>query len=343
MKVTIPFQWAMTASTVASALQFANSRHCDTIRVGMYCNKVLSMTSRPHYTDRNRDLKRHSYVVSLDQSGADIVKATSSPIASMLSFMKVLWDFTRPHTIVGSGISVIALYLFGSPSGMWGTGKFFSSLSSSILPALLMNIYITGLNQITDVEIDKINKPYLPIAAGELSKQHGIIVVLVSLIASLQLVRNAAWPLQSVVLGSCILGTLYSLPPFRLKRFPALAAFCILVVRGSLVNMGFFLQAKSQLMGEALPSLGYACRMFPESILLTAFFAIFGIVIALMKDVPDVQGDKMFSIPSFSVKLGAAKMFRFVTFCIFFIQDGNIYGENSYMSLTALMLYFFLF
>jgi 4-hydroxybenzoate polyprenyltransferase len=28
-------------------------------------------------------------------------------------------------------------------------------------------------SQVTDVEIDKINKPYLPIAAGELSKVGG--------------------------------------------------------------------------------------------------------------------------------------------------------------------------
>ena len=32
------------------------------------------------------------------------------------------------------------------------------SLIESAIPALLMNIYITGLNQVTDVEIDKINK-----------------------------------------------------------------------------------------------------------------------------------------------------------------------------------------
>ena len=312
MKVTIFLKWAMMISIFATGFRCTNSRHCNVIKMGMYSTKtLLTMTNRPYFTDRNRDLKRHSSVVSLDQSTADMPKTASSPVVSMLSFMKVLWDFTRPHTIVGSGISVLALYLFGSPPEMWSTSKFFSSLSSSIIPALLMNVYITGLNQITDVEIDKVNKPYLPIAAGELSKQHGIIVVLVSLIASLQLVRNAAWPLQSVVVGSCILGTLYSLPPFRLKRFPSLAAFCILVVRGSLVNMGFFLQAKIQLMGIDLPSLGYACRMFPESILLTTFFAIFGVVIALMKDVPDVQGDKMFSIPSFSVKLGAANMFRY--------------------------------
>jgi homogentisate phytyltransferase/homogentisate geranylgeranyltransferase len=49
---------------------------------------------------------------------------------------------------------------------------------------------------------------------------------------------------------------------------------------------------------------------FPESLVATAFFAVFGVVIAIMKDVPDVQGDKLFEIPSFSVKKGAALMFR---------------------------------
>jgi homogentisate phytyltransferase/homogentisate geranylgeranyltransferase len=177
-----------------------------------------------------------------------------------------------------------------------------------------MNVYITGLNQVTDVEIDKVNKPYLPMASGDLSTRRGILVVLASLIGSLYLVKDSLWPLQSVVIGSGILGTLYSMPPFRLKRFPLLAAFCILVVRGSLVNMGFFFQAKAILLAsqkQHLPSsLWTACAMYPESVLLTTFFAIFGIVIALCKDIPDIEGDRQFNIASFSVQLGAAAMFR---------------------------------
>jgi homogentisate phytyltransferase / homogentisate geranylgeranyltransferase len=232
------------------------------------------------------------------------------PVKSLVSFLNTLWDFTRPHTIVGSALSVIALYVFATPSSLWFTMSFASSLMSSLLPALFMNLYITGLNQITDIEIDKVNKPYLPLAAGTLTRSHGIAVVVLSLLASLLLVRPAAWPLQATVIGSGILGTLYSMPPFRLKRFPLLAAFCILVVRGSLVNMGFFLQAKADVMRTQLPSLVEACRLFPESVVLTAFFAVFGIVIALMKDVPDIDGDKKFNIPSFSVKRGASAMFK---------------------------------
>ena len=37
-----------------------------------------------------------------------------------------------------------------------------------------VNVFIVGLNQITDVEIDRINKPYLPIAAGDLTLDAGV-------------------------------------------------------------------------------------------------------------------------------------------------------------------------
>lgn len=33
-----------------------------------------------------------------------------------------------------------------------------------------MNVSIVGLNQLYDVEIDKINKPYLPLASGEMTQ-----------------------------------------------------------------------------------------------------------------------------------------------------------------------------
>ena len=99
-----------------------------------------------------------------------------------------------------------------------------------------------------------------------------------------------------------------------------IALSCILVVRGSIVNLGFFLQAKMSVLGEqfikptSLAAAGAFCsqvaRVHPEALALTGFFAVFGLVIALMKDVPDIRGDVIYKIPSFSVKLGAVKMFR---------------------------------
>ena len=232
-------------------------------------------------------------------------------IENISSFTNSLWKFTRPHTIIGSIISIVSLFLYVSPIEMINTSTFYKALFESMIPAILMNIYITGLNQITDVDIDKINKPYLPLASGEMSMSTGISVVMVSLvIASYMGIQSNAWPLQLTLFGSAFLGTIYSLPPFRLKRFPLLAALCILVVRGSLVNMGFLLQARIRLSDVVLPSsIISACTSQIDAILVTAFFAFFGVVIALMKDVPDVKGDRMNSISSFSVKVGPSTMF----------------------------------
>lgn len=238
----------------------------------------------------------------------------TSPSLSFMgipNFLNVVWKFSRPHTIVGSIISIVSLFLYATDVSAWTSPKFLRGLLAAVVPSLFMNVYITGLNQITDVEIDKINKPYLPIASGELSKQNGVNVVIFSLILSCWLIRNAAWPLQVAVLGSCFLGSCYSLPPVRLKQFPLLAAVCILVVRGTLINMGFYLQAKLQ-MNPIMHSMNIkdAILAYPQSIAVTAFFAIFGLVIALMKDTPDVEGDLSNGIRSFSVQMGAARMFR---------------------------------
>lgn len=160
------------------------------------------------------------------------------------------------------------------------------------------------------MEIDRVNKPYLPIPAGDLSVTQGAAVVGLSLVASLLLARGQPWPLHFTLLSSAVLGTVYSLPPFRLKRFPLLAALCILVVRGSVVNVGFFLQAKALLLGQVSPSLAAGMRAHPECVLITLFFAVFSVVIAILKDVPDIKGDALYRIPTFSVILGAKRVFR---------------------------------
>lgn len=117
---------------------------------------------------------------------------------------------------------------------------------------------------------------------------------------------------MATLVSSAVLGSIYSLPPFRLKRFPLLAALCILVIRGSVVNIGFYLQAKQQVLHYHVPSILSGLQSFPECWMATAFFAIFGIVIAMMKDVPDVKGDALNGIPTFSVRLGTRNAFRYV-------------------------------
>lgn len=76
------------------------------------------------------------------------------------------------------------------------------------------------------------NKPYLPIAAGDLSEQTAWILVLLLAVAGLAIVgMNFGLFITSLYCLGLFLGTIYSVPPLRMKRFPVVAFLIIATVR----------------------------------------------------------------------------------------------------------------
>merc|ERR1719424_1507534 len=121
-----------------------------------------------------------------------------------------------------------------------------------VLALLLGNLFIVGINQIYDVEIDQINKPFLPVAAGRISPKMAWALVLGSGAAGLAVVKAVFSPLIFwLYLFGTTVGGLYSVPPFQLKRFPLAAGLTIATCRGFLLNFGASLPV------EALPSGGW--------------------------------------------------------------------------------------
>src|SRR4051812_6538320 len=105
-------------------------------------------------------------------AGSMSVRSTAVSKQSSTEFfrrLKVFWNFCRPHTIIGTSLQVLTAYFLVTCSLTWFLGNlrflFFVWMSS-----VAVNIYVVGLNQIFDEKIDKINKPFLPLASGELSK-----------------------------------------------------------------------------------------------------------------------------------------------------------------------------
>lgn len=84
------------------------------------------------------------------------------------------------------------------------------------------------------------NKPYLPIAAGDLSVQSAWFLVLLFAVTGLLVVGVNFGPfISSLYSLGLFLGTIYSVPPFRMKRFPVLAFLIIATVR-LLHSISFF-------------------------------------------------------------------------------------------------------
>lgn len=104
---------------------------------------------------------------------------------SLKAKFRALYKFTRPHTIRGTVLASIA----GTIRALVDTpGAIAKANWSLMLPRafigmialLLGNAFIVGINQIFDEDIDKMNKPFLPVASGEMSKRFAWLAVLSS-------------------------------------------------------------------------------------------------------------------------------------------------------------------
>ena len=213
----------------------------------------------------------------------------------------LLWRFGRPHTLVGTAVSVLGIYVLVAADAA-EVGDRPGDLLCTLLAALSVNVFITGVNQLEDVEIDRINKPFLPIAAGELSMRAGRWIVAAAAVLPLALAVTQSLVELAAVALSLLVGVAYSVPPLRLKRWPALAALSISGVRALVVNLGVAAHFGLSFTGEA---------DIPAGVwLLTAFVAPFSCAIALLKDVPDIEGDRAYRIATYSVRLGGAAVLR---------------------------------
>lgn len=213
------------------------------------------------------------------------------------SALYAFWKFSRPHTIIGTTLSVWGLFAIA----LAGTPLSLADLQSVLVAwvaCLCGNVYIVGLNQLEDIDIDRVNKPHLPLASGEFTRSQGEAIVGLTGLAALLLAASQSWWLLATVGVSILIGTAYSLPPIRLKRFPFWASFCIFTVRGVVVNLGLFLHFNS-----GLP-------LSPAVWALTLFVLGFTFAIAIFKDIPDLEGDKRYNISTLTIRLGAPAVAR---------------------------------
>ncbi|XP_027363329.1 homogentisate solanesyltransferase, chloroplastic isoform X3 [Abrus precatorius] len=142
-----------------------------------------------------------------------------------------------------------------------------------------------------------VNKPYLPIAAGDLSVQSAWFLVIFFAAAGLLIVGFNFGPfIFSLYSLGLFLGTIYSVPPFRMKRFPVAAFLIIATVRGFLLNFGVYYATRA--------ALGLAFEWSSPVVFITTFVTLFALVIAITKDLPDVEGDRKYQISTFATKLG---------------------------------------
>ncbi|KAG0481447.1 hypothetical protein HPP92_012305 [Vanilla planifolia] len=95
---------------------------------------------------------------------------------SHVSLASILWTKAKA-TDLEKNDEITAFYML-----IW---KAISSFSCLI-------VYTNGVNQLFDMEIDKVNKPYLPLVSGEMSLQMGFAIVCASALMILSHVSLAS-------------------------------------------------------------------------------------------------------------------------------------------------------
>lgn len=213
-----------------------------------------------------------------------------------------IWKFVRPHTIRGTLLGTTAIVtkiLMTNPEMI--TLSLVPRALLGLLALLMGNGYIVGINQIYDVDIDKVNKPFLPVASGELSVFAAWAFCAVTALGGAAIVStNFGALITQLYCFGLFLGTIYSVPPLRLKQYALPAFLIIATVRGFLLNFGVYHATRA--------AIGLPFVWSPAITFITIFVTTFATVIAITKDLPDIEGDLKYKIQTFSTRLGVKKV-----------------------------------
>nr|BBC82716.1 prenyltransferase [Ficus carica] len=223
-----------------------------------------------------------------------------SVFAKVTRFLYTCYKFARPYAMRQSIISTVCLYarvLVENPQ------LFKWSLLLKAFPGLiavfLAYTYYNGTNQIFDIDIDKVNKPYLPLPAGELTLKQAWYLVIFDIVAGLSILRlmNADKITTILYCLGLFFCTLYSAPPFRFKGSSLATVIVIPLITGVIQNIGILYTSQV--------SLGLPFWWSPPVVFITAFSTLFFVIISITKDIPDVEGDLKHNIRTFAAMFGA--------------------------------------
>ncbi|MHC4953090.1 MAG: UbiA family prenyltransferase [Planctomycetota bacterium] len=202
--------------------------------------------------------------------------------------------FLRPVTLAAPITGVVG----GAIAAAGGAPPDSVGFACAIGSAILLTGASNGINQVADVETDRINRPDRPLPSGAVTLGQAWAIVAALSVASLAL----AWRTGPAFLA-CVAATLpvtaaYSLPPLRTKRVPFLANATIALPRGLLLVVAGWAAG------------GGATRIEAWVLGALAFVYIFGA--ASTKDFGDVEGDRATGCKTLPIIWGAKPAARFV-------------------------------
>jgi 4-hydroxybenzoate polyprenyltransferase len=208
-------------------------------------------------------------------------------------------DLARPFTLVAPALGFIsgALTAVGAaPREPWSASLLVAPIVGSAMAALL-NAGNNALNQIYDLEIDRVNKPKRPLTSGRLSiaqawwftnVTYALALVLAWLVAPGGR-HECFWLVAIAVVCTYI----YSVPPLRTKRLGIWANVTIAIPRGVLLKVAGWSSVKT-IVGI-------------EPWYIGAIFGLFLLGATTTKDFADMDGDRRGGCRTLPIQYGVRR------------------------------------
>jgi chlorophyll synthase len=178
----------------------------------------------------------------------------------------------------------------------WTLEDILKAAACMLLSGPLMAGYTQTLNDFYDREIDAINEPYRPIPSGAISIPQVVTQILVLLFSGIGIAylldvwAGHEFPnLTCLTLGGAFIAYIYSAPPLKLKKNGWLGNYAL---GSSYIALPWW--AGHALFGQLNWTI----------VVLTLFYSLAGLGIAVVNDFKSVEGDRQLGLKSLPVMFG---------------------------------------
>jgi chlorophyll synthase len=217
----------------------------------------------------------------------------------------------------------------------WTLENVLVALACMLMSGPILAGYTQTLNDFYDRDIDAINEPYRPIPSGAISVPQVVAQILILLVAGIAIAflldqwAGHEFPTLTVLaIGGSFLSYIYSAPPLKLKKNGWLGNYAL---GASYIALPWW--AGQALFGDLTWTIA----------ILTLFYSLAGLGIAVVNDFKSVEGDRQLGLQSLPVMFGIQTAAWICVLMIDIFQAGVAaylisIGQNLYATILILFI-----
>ncbi len=215
-----------------------------------------------------------------------------------MNSVRLYWAFARPFTLVPPMIGIFsgALIGYGASHAPFRV----MHVALAVGAAAVLNAASNGLNQICDLENDRINKPRRPLPSAKMTLGRARAFVVATYAAALGMVAAVNRETFAIYVIAALATVAYSAPPIRLKRHPVGSNLIIALIRGALLKVAGWAAVSTVLTSV-------------EPWYIGSIYFVFLLGATSTKDFADIEGDRAAGCITLPVRFGAARSARAIS------------------------------